>query len=299
MKKQPAPPIRLTREQAVAGASAQSASKGEDYAQAGAVYGAVRQGDMLKALVAGSADEPYEVTVALSDTGVRYSKCSCPYDWGGDCNHIVAVRLTWVDHPDAFVEQQPLDDLLMKLDAPRLRQLFARAADEVAGLERWLRAAMPPPAKKRSSAAGRQRSGRSEADVASYVAQIRRLLAGAEQGRGYTSDVPELMEQVLVAVRKFVARGDGASAVTILLAMCEPLVQDYELYEGECEVAEFLEYDVAPLLADAVTVADMDTRGREALERRLSGWDERFEENFGITPFEVPRQALKSRRGGR
>jgi uncharacterized Zn finger protein len=53
----------------------------------------VRRGDRLTAHVEGSDFAPYEVTIELHDGGIPGTRCSCPYDWGGACKHVVAVLL--------------------------------------------------------------------------------------------------------------------------------------------------------------------------------------------------------------
>ena len=45
--------------------------------------------------MAGSDFVPYEIIVTLLDDGrIGERACTCPYDWGGYCKHIVAVLLT-------------------------------------------------------------------------------------------------------------------------------------------------------------------------------------------------------------
>ncbi|MFQ6016281.1 MAG: SWIM zinc finger domain-containing protein, partial [Anaerolineae bacterium] len=77
-------------------ATDQSFSRGEDYYHSGAVLEVLRRGDMLSAEVEGTSYEPYQVTIRLDGGGVADAECSCPYDWGGYCKHIVAVLLTYV-----------------------------------------------------------------------------------------------------------------------------------------------------------------------------------------------------------
>ncbi len=72
-------------------ATAQSFERGEDYYYRSAVYDIVRRGDTLQTEVEGSQYEPYQVTIELDAAGITSTYCSCPYDWGGVCKHIVAV----------------------------------------------------------------------------------------------------------------------------------------------------------------------------------------------------------------
>lgn len=69
-------------------ATANSHAKGVEYARRGAVRQLTSDGDCFRALVQGS----YLYTVCLwEQDGVVASSCTCPYDWGGICKHVVAV----------------------------------------------------------------------------------------------------------------------------------------------------------------------------------------------------------------
>ena len=68
-----------------------------NYFRAGHVVRAVLRGDMYTAQVQGSEFEPYRVTVTLRPEGALAGATGTgPYDWGGDCKHIV-----WVCAPAA------------------------------------------------------------------------------------------------------------------------------------------------------------------------------------------------------
>ena len=41
-------------------------------------------------------------------TGIETAYCSCPYDWEGDCKHIVALLLTRVHNPETILSLEPL-----------------------------------------------------------------------------------------------------------------------------------------------------------------------------------------------
>ncbi|MFO7640607.1 MAG: SWIM zinc finger family protein, partial [Candidatus Competibacteraceae bacterium] len=74
-------------------ATAKSFERGEDYYQCGAVGRPQRRGNTLQAEVEGSEVEPYVVCLTFDDSGVTDADCSCPYDYGGWCKHIVATAL--------------------------------------------------------------------------------------------------------------------------------------------------------------------------------------------------------------
>ena len=94
---------------------------------AGAVESATLRGNQLFAAVQGSEWNPYQVGVTFTGEDFTAS-CTCPYDWGGYCKHVVAVLLTVGDDdpPIPIAAGPPLADLLDGLDAAVLRDLVQR-----------------------------------------------------------------------------------------------------------------------------------------------------------------------------
>ena len=102
----------------------QSYDRGVDYYHAGAVESATRRGSQLFAEVQGSEWDPYQVGVTFLGSDFTAS-CTCPYDWGGYCKHVVATLLTVADDngPVPIVTKPPVANLLAGLDADELRAL--------------------------------------------------------------------------------------------------------------------------------------------------------------------------------
>ena len=82
-------------------------SRGEDYFYNEAIENPIFHDGTLSANCHGSEFTPYSVSVALTPTGIADAECSCPYDWGGDCKHIVALLLTYVHEREAIRSIEP------------------------------------------------------------------------------------------------------------------------------------------------------------------------------------------------
>src|SRR5215210_3792709 len=102
-------------------ASGETLQRGREYFQRGAVVGLTRRGDRLLAQVEGSSYEPYRVDITLDAGGIASAECTCPYEWGGACKHIVAVLLAYINQPEQVEERLPLDTLLADLSSEQLR----------------------------------------------------------------------------------------------------------------------------------------------------------------------------------
>jgi len=76
-----------------------SFKRGWNYYEGGAVRQRTRLDDGIEARVFGA--DAYRVTVRETAGGLIAS-CTCPYDWGGECKHIVATLLAWLHEPESF-----------------------------------------------------------------------------------------------------------------------------------------------------------------------------------------------------
>src|SRR5579871_4407085 len=88
--------------------TAESFQRGRQYVQQGAVEALVQRGDVLQAEVSGTEPEPYNVTVRFGQAGITEASCTCPYDWGGWCKHIVATLLAALQMPQEIEQRPPL-----------------------------------------------------------------------------------------------------------------------------------------------------------------------------------------------
>ncbi|MCI0712194.1 MAG: SWIM zinc finger family protein [Chloroflexi bacterium] len=80
-------------------------ARGYQYYKNKAIYNPVRRGDVLEALCYGSYSSKYRVRASFSEDGeIEETYCTCPYDFGDDCKHMVALLLTYLNEPDSFTE---------------------------------------------------------------------------------------------------------------------------------------------------------------------------------------------------
>ena len=170
----------------------------------------------MTAEVEGSEFEPYQVSIRLHGDGVADAHCTCPYDWGGYCKHIVAVLLKFSDEKTPVIERKPIAELLAELDQAQLIVLLEKMTESDPELVTWIEAelvtAIPARPPHRADASRR----RTPVDPAPVREQARVLLAARNRrGRywdGYRSsgDIEELQRLVEKAV-PFLEVGDGAN----------------------------------------------------------------------------------------
>ena len=74
-----------------AGATDKSFQRGRELYRSGAISNASIQGQNLSGECLGNESPFYKVHVELDSGGIRSATCTCPYDFGGYCKHIIAL----------------------------------------------------------------------------------------------------------------------------------------------------------------------------------------------------------------
>ena len=81
---------KLTEAVIRAGANDKSFQRGRELYRSGAISNTAIQGQSLSGECLGNESPFYRVRVELDGGGIRSATCTCPYDFGGYCKHIVA-----------------------------------------------------------------------------------------------------------------------------------------------------------------------------------------------------------------
>ena len=288
--------IPLTEKQIRERASEQSYQKGLAYYKSDAIYNPALQttsgGVMLTAQCEGSSAPSYRLHVELDGGGVRSASCTCPYDWSGDCKHIVALLLMYIHEPGEFSEQESVNELLAGLEKDALVALIAylveRDPDLYAVLELVIPAAkiasQPP-------SSGTAKIRQTQVSEETYRKQINRILKQAYRGDYYdewgsTPGYVEDLGDILGTGMKFLDAGDAEGALIILRVLLEELTEDYDSnmdYDGDlaCVIQ-----DTCLPLAEAILSVELDPGARDELEGTmqniLDNLDEMIEAGDGL-----------------
>src|SRR5215213_79243 len=194
-------------------ASGPSFERGETYYRDGAILEPVRQARDLRAQCEGSDYEPYQVTATLTKGGIDETSCTCPYDYGGICKHIVALLLTYVHEPQAFRSIPPLTTLLAGRSQ---EELIALIGDMIKHEPELLSLV-------ELSVATQKATQGKPLDVATYRRQTRRALRHESE---------HVVEKELRALRELAARsskaGDWLNAGAIYHAVLDEAVRRYD-----------------------------------------------------------------------
>ena len=276
-------------------AAAESFRRGEEYERRGAVVSLVRRGDRLMAEVEGSEPEPYRVAVRFDAAGVVDAVCSCPYAWGGWCKHIVAALLVALHDPDAVEERPTVEALLASLDDDRLRALVLELVEREPALadviERLVAAPSGGPGGGEAAASPPPTGRSAPTDVGAIRREVRSILHGGDQSRGWDAywavgrsagdggDVPGRAATLIAA-------GDGRGALTVLDAVTDELLADWEMWEDVEGDVDELYGPLGIAWTEAILSAELTADEREEWADKLADWAEEladygFDDVFG------------------
>jgi uncharacterized Zn finger protein len=274
-------------------ATPESYSRGRNYYERGAVTDLALRDNVLQAAVEGSQYTPYRVRVTFDQAGITDATCTCLYDMGGWCKHIVATLLAGL-YASKEIETRPtLESLLSDLDRAQLQALLVdlagRDSDLADAIERQvvlLRLANAAPQARHVG----QRARQSSIDQQAIKQQVRLTMRAAGRDRYddydyYDEEDPgdEIVEGVrplLEQARRFIEGGDASSALYILEALtdeyldgCRALYDRFEEMYGSFEgAASDFFGELAEAWAEAILSVDLSADERDEWGEKIAGW---------------------------
>jgi len=178
----------------------------------------------VRATVRGS--NYYDVAIDVADEAIR-TQCSCPYDYAGDCKHVVAVLLAVEDHdtgtdeePDAgdpegaVSEKVDVEGLIEDMTADELRSFLVEIIED------------DPDIRDRLIAYAGEDTGKTVYD---YKEEIDRLFANATSRRGmveYDTHIDLSQYEDLAETHR--ERGDVETATDIYRAIAEAIRENLD-----------------------------------------------------------------------
>jgi uncharacterized Zn finger protein len=278
----------------------QSYDRGENYYDEGAVREIVRRGDAIRAEVAGSQYEPYQVHIELERTGVIDTKCSCPYDYGGICKHRVAVLLTCIRDPDEIDQRPPVAELITDADPEALRNVLVDIVEVHPELAERVESQLETSRSEDADEDARDRSP--DVDPESIRQQVQYVLRPTEGRSAHAYDPYEAVETdveklqtLLDQARAALDAGDGNTALDILDPLTDELMDEDWLalsYDDSGAIFDFFD-EVDRTLAEALLTVDLSEGDRADWEDRLWNWKQELGGYTHEPPYSVALEAAQ------
>jgi uncharacterized Zn finger protein len=280
-------------------ATAESFQRGWEYYRGGAVGALIRRGDTIQAEVEGSQYEPYEVQITFDSGGITGVDCSCPYDWGGWCKHIVAAALVVLNDPDKVEVRPALEDLVGGLDHEALQELvlYLAASDPhlVQEIEQFVAslhpASEPAPASPETMSAPRRTTVDPE-PLRRRVKSILHSLDHMRRSEAYweVGSVVSEVSALLTQVDEFVEAGDGRNALLLLEAITVGYVEDWTYLDDSDGYAGEFFGELGGAWTNAALAADLSPQERKEWADKLTRWQGEIGD-YGIDDVFDPAQA--------
>jgi uncharacterized Zn finger protein len=265
---------KLTESMIQALASPESFQRGRAYYEGGAIFNAAIQGDVLLGECEGSSAPSYQMRVQLDSAGIREAKCTCPYDWGGACKHIVALLLAYLHGRKQFAVRAQPAEVLADLDRDELVALLDKLLKEQPDLYDRVAASIAGPAK-----AGRGKAKRHKpVDLEAYRRRVIGILHGLDGMRPseaywHVGSLVKQLAEVEATAMSFLQAGEPSAALDILLTLLEEASHGFETVDdSDGNLGSFLARLGEPL-AETILSQELSSAQRTKLVRRLTELD--------------------------
>jgi uncharacterized Zn finger protein len=275
--------------------SPESIARGHELYQSDAVFDTFRQGDLLTGKCEGSSAPFYQLRVQLDEGGIQEASCTCPYDWGGYCKHIVSLILTYIHNPDAFIEQKNIKELLGQLDKDALVHLITKMVDKDPDLYSWLQTAIPAASAKFQPVQSRSQR-KTEVSKPEYKRQIQSILhslQGYRMSEAYwmMSGMVDQLDHIRDTAYDFLEADDAQGALVILTTLLTEVSGSFEQFDdSDGELGDFFSELALPLV-EAILSAELSKTERRSLFTELESVIEELS-GYGIEDLDVILSAL-------
>ena len=257
---------KITESMIRAGAAPESFRRGEEYYRDGAVSNTAIQGALLSGECAGTYAPYYRVQVELDEAGIAEASCTCLYEYGGYCKHIVALLLTYLHRPKSFTARKAPAELLADLDQDDLVAILTKLMQEQPELSDRIEALTSIPS--------RSRKKRKKVDIDVYrrhILGIVHSLDGMRMSEAYwhVGSLANQLREVQQSALKFLDAGDAETALEILLLLLEEASRAIEyIDDSNGELGGYVG-DLGTALAEAILSLELSQVERAKLTGRL------------------------------
>lgn len=284
------PIARLTKSFIRQHASSQSFERGEEYYRHNAVNNLVERGSLITAEVEGSNYEPYVISISFDEGGVTDANCSCPYDWGGWCKHIVAVLLTCTNKPEQIEKRPTIEQMMANLTLEQLKSLVkslvANQPEIINSLDREITLLQAKSTQKTKF------SRHTSIDPKPFKQQVKYILSKVED---YDEVQPALdkISNLVQKAQEFTDQGDGKNAMLILEAITDAYVEGWTSLDGsDGSTGEFFT-ELEEALTLAILSAQLSKEERKEWKAKVKAWQSKIEDYGMEETFETTILAIE------
>ena len=281
-------------------ATTQSWSRGEDYYYSNRVESVVWRDGLLTAEVEGSEYEPYIVQIRFDEQEIRTTDCTCPYDWGGDCKHIIATLLYLCRQRDDIAQRPAVADLIANLNRDQLAEIILDLSIShpaiIDDIERSLPLAVPSEPASSTPALPQVDTNLLRRQI---KAELRTSIKTGYDFWGeeafYDSDLGAALGPAIEQAQAYLDRGEARNALTILEAAThawEDGIDSLDEYVRDSfeDMADEFTVELGGMWAEALLMADLNAEEQQHWQNKLAELGETI---FGGSSLEIAATAAE------
>lgn len=268
-------------------ASGQSWQRGEAYYHDGYVRRVIQRGSAIAAEVEGNDIRPYRVNLSFDNGELDTAYCSCPYDYGGCCKHIVATLLVCLREPERIELRPGLEEILDRLNEVQtqalIQELVANKPELIDDLEHFAERVAPPVVIDSSPDTKPQQQITVDANrIRSQVRYILRDCVSHFEYGGEEDIATEEISSLIQEAQMYTQRGETGNAVAMLTAITEACIENWDLVDDYgveyCEVAE----ELNTVWCETILSTDLTEAERVELQSNLEYWRDGWGDYFDL-----------------
>ncbi|MCI0487228.1 MAG: SWIM zinc finger family protein [Blastocatellia bacterium] len=269
--------------------------RGQQLWRSGAISQTSIQGSTLSGECEGTQSPFYQVRAELDEGGIRSAACTCPYDFGGHCKHIVALLLAYAESPERFAARQDTAKFLAGLSREQLLALLVKLLGERPEFGEWIEASIAQPtgsAPRQSSPAQRRKI-----DTEVHRHRVRSIMHSLDHMRTseaywHVGGLVDQLRGVEETAMEFLAAGDAEAALRILITLLEESHEGFDyIDDSDGELGGYFS-ELGESLAEVILSLDLDKEGREEI---LSDLEEPHRNlcDYGVDGLEIALAAAR------
>ncbi|MEM8637809.1 MAG: SWIM zinc finger family protein [Cyanobacteria bacterium P01_G01_bin.54] len=254
-------------------------ARGEDYFRSGAVVSVTQRQQTLQAVVEGNQPTPYRVTIAFDEGGITQAHCTCAYDWGGWCKHIVATLLTCIHQPERVEQRPTVQQLLEPLNLEQTQHLVERLVAEQPELIEWVDRSVSGLVRSGSVDISPNSSQRkTSVDPAPFERQTRAVLRQALREWEYGREDDDIAIEITPLINtglEFLEQGDAASALAVLEGITEGFAREWPEIDEFCGLMPTdIGLDLDAIWTELFLSADLNEEEVLVWQENLEAWQD-------------------------
>jgi uncharacterized Zn finger protein len=208
--------------------------------------------------------------VELDEAGIKDASCTCLYEYGGYCKHIVALLLAYLHHPKSFAVRKAPAELLADLDHNDLTVILTKLIQEQPDLYDRIEAMTSAPSKTKKKRKKKVDIEVYRRHILGIVHSLDGMTGGAvSEAYWHVGGLANQLREVQESAVKFLDAGDAEAALEILLVLLDEGSRAIEFVDdSDGELGGFVG-ELGTSLAETILSMELSQVERDRLVRRL------------------------------